>query len=153
MSELPLRAIFSRALRAGDPYPLIRKYLPKNVNGRVVVVGAGKASARMALAVEEFYQDCYGVIAVPYGTKNECNRLDTIFAGHPVPDSSSLFAAKKLLKTVDNLREQDLVIALISGGGSSLVCYPPPGISLAEKQKLTKALLASGASISEINAV
>ena len=153
MSELPLRAIFSRALRASDPYPLIRKYLPKNVNGRVVVVGAGKASARMALAVEEFYQDCYGIIAVPYGTKNECKRLDTIFAGHPVPDSSSLFAAKKLLKTVDNLREQDLVIALISGGGSSLVCYPPPGISLTEKQILTKALLSSGASISEINAV
>ena len=96
MSELPLGAIFSRALRAGDPYLLIRKYLPKNVNGRVVLVGAGEASARMALAVEEFYQDCYGVIAVLYGTKNECKRLDTIFAEHPVPDSSSLFAAKKL---------------------------------------------------------
>ena len=153
MSELPLRAIFNRALRASDPYPLIRKYLPKNVNGRVVVVGAGKASARMALAVEDFYQDCSGVIVVPYGTESGCKRLDTIFAGHPVPDSSSLFAAKRLLETVDNLREQDLVIALISGGGSSLVCYPPPGISLAEKQTLTKALLASGASISEINAV
>ena len=86
MSELPLRAIFSRALRADDPYPLIRKYLPKGVNGRVVVVGGGRASARMALAVEEFNQDCYGVIAVPHGTKTEFKRLDTIFPGHSVPD-------------------------------------------------------------------
>ncbi len=86
MSELPLRAIFSRALRACVPCLLIRKYSPKNANGRVIVVGAGKASARIALAVEEFYQDCYGVIAVPYGTKNECKQLDTIFAGHPVTD-------------------------------------------------------------------
>lgn len=107
----------------------------------------------MALAIEEFYQDCSGVIAAPLGIESGCKRLDTIFAAHPAPDSLSLLAAQRLLETFDNLREQDLGIALFSGGGSSLICYPPPGISLTEKQTLTRVLLGSGASISEINAV
>jgi glycerate 2-kinase len=153
MKELDLNTLFTAALKAADPYPVIPSYLPKSVKGRIVVVGAGKASARMAMAVEEHFGDCSGVIVVPKASISRTKRIKTVFAAHPVPDLSSERAAQILVETVSNLREEDLVIALISGGGSSLVTMPTRGITLLDKQKLTTDLLRCGASIGEINLV
>jgi len=153
MTDIDLRSLFDTAMRAADPLPATARYLPPLPKGRIVVAGAGKASARMAEAVEERYPECSGVIAVPHGSHSSCQKIETVFAAHPVPDATSEAAARRLLEAVGGLTEDDLVIALISGGGSALAAAPAPGISLSDKQRVTEDLLASGATINEINTV
>lgn len=118
------------------------------------MVGAGKASAAMASALEMHWQGpLEGIVITRYGHATPCSRIEIIEAAHPVPDSAGLAAAQRVFELVQGLTEDDLVICLISGGGSALLTLPAPGISLEDKQALSKVLLVSGASIAEINCV
>jgi glycerate 2-kinase len=129
-------------------------HLPTPPRGRTIVVGAGKASAAMAQALETAWRaPLEGVVVTRYGHAVPCRHIRVLEAAHPVPDDAGMAAARVILDTVRGLSEDDLVICLISGGGSSLLPLPLPGISLADKQQIGRALLASGAMISEINRV
>ncbi|MEX0607311.1 MAG: glycerate kinase [Halofilum sp. (in: g-proteobacteria)] len=148
--------LFTRAVEAAQPERHVGAHLPDPPRGRTVVVGAGKAAAGMARAVERARgagADLTGAVAVPHGTPCECAAIECIEAGHPVPDEGSLRAAKRLRTLVADLGADDQVIALFSGGGSALLCDPVPGLTLAAKQALSQQLLRSGASIHEINCV
>jgi len=117
-------------------------------------VGAGKAAAAMARAVEEHWQDdVSGLVVTRYGHGVACRKIEVLQAAHPVPDAAGMAAAAKMLSLVQELSEEDLVLFLGSGGGSSLLSLPSPGIELEDKQAITRALLASGAGIGEINCV
>lgn len=119
-----------------------------------MVIGAGKASAAMARAVEDHWRgNLSGLVVTRYGYLVPCERIEIVEAAHPVPDAASMDAAQRMLQLVHGLTEDDLVLCLISGGGSALLSLPPPGITLEDKQTLSKALLASGASITEMNCV
>lgn len=120
-----------------------------------MVVGAGKASAAMAAALEEAWPhvDLSGVVVTRYGHAVPTSRIEIIEASHPVPDDKSAEAAKRILAAVEGLTADDMVIALISGGGSALMVAPAEGMTLADKMAVNRALLASGATISEMNAV
>ena len=123
-----------------------------------MVVGAGKGSAEMARAYEEAwqkkgYKDLSGLVITRYGHKKTCKNIKIIEASHPVPDKAGLDATRQLIKLIKTLNKEDLLIVLISGGGSSLLVAPIDGVSLEEKQELTNSLLKCGASISEINSV
>ncbi|MDX1609985.1 MAG: glycerate kinase [Halofilum sp. (in: g-proteobacteria)] len=149
-----LRALFEHALEAARPGPALAAALPPPPRGRTVVVGAGKASAAMARALEaERRPRLEGAIAVPAGTDCGCRAIECLEAGHPVPDARSVAAAARMRELVVGLDNDDQVIALVSGGGSALLCDPVPGLTLADKQALTEALLKSGAAIGEINCV
>lgn len=149
-----LRGLFDRALEAAQPGALLPGQLPPPPRGRTVVVGAGKASAAMARALEaERGPRLEGAIAVPAGSDCECRSIECLEAGHPVPDERSVAAAARMREWVTGLGADDQVIALVSGGGSALLCDPVPGLSLTDKQALTAALLKSGAAIGEINCV
>jgi glycerate 2-kinase len=149
-----LKMLFDTAIGAVDPARCVVAHLPPPPTGRTVVIGAGKAAAAMAGAVEDhFAGDISGTVVVPYGHGTPCKKIRVIEAAHPVPDAAAEDAARTLLGAVDQLSEHDLVIALISGGGSALLTLPAPGLPLADKQAVTRALLASGAAIAEINAV
>ncbi len=149
-----LRGLFERALEAAQPGRHLAGYLPPPSRGRTVVVGAGKAAAGMAEAVERARGDAVtGAVVVPAGTPCACRCIACLEASHPVPDERSIAAARRMLALVSDLGADDQVIALISGGGSALLCDPVDGLSLADKQALTYALLRSGASIREINCV
>jgi glycerate 2-kinase len=129
-------------------------HLPAPPRGRTIVVGAGKASAAMARALEAaWHAPLEGVVVTRYGHAVPCRHIRVLEAAHPVPDDAGMAAARIVLDTVHGLSDDDLVICLISGGGSSLLPLPLPGITLADKQQLGRALLASGATISEINRV
>jgi hydroxypyruvate reductase len=120
----------------------------------LIVIGAGKASAAMARAVEQHWPGpLSGLVITRYGHTVPCERIEIVEAAHPVPDAAGEAAALRLLQTVQGLSEDDLVLALISGGGSALMAAPAEGVSLAEKRALTSALLKSGAAIDEINCV
>jgi hydroxypyruvate reductase len=153
----PLRELFSDAVDAARPEHHVAQHLPPLAGGRIVVVGAGKAAAGMARALEVALGDAVasvvGAVAVPHGTPCECEVIECIGAGHPVPDDGSVAAAERMRALVTGLRAEDQVIALFSGGGSALLCDPIPGLTLADKQALTDALLRSGAAIAEINRV
>lgn len=128
--------------------------LPPPPRGRTIVVGAGKAAAAMAKAVEDHWPGALsGLVITRYGHGVPCRFIDVVEAGHPVPDAAGLAAARRMLRLVQGLGPDDLVLALISGGGSSLFALPAPGITLDDKQSVTRALLVSGAPISEINCV
>jgi hydroxypyruvate reductase len=128
--------------------------LPEAPKGRLLVIGAGKASAAMARAVETHWPGpLSGLVVTRYGYAVPCERIEIIEAAHPVPDAAGEAAARRLLSLVQGLTADDLVLCLISGGGSSLLALPMPGLTLADKQVLNKALLASGASITEMNCV
>lgn len=148
-----LRSLFDAAVKAADPMACVPAHLPKKPSGRVVVIGAGKASARMAEAVESVWGTCEGLVITRYGYERPLKGIDLRSASHPVPDDAGVKATRDLLDLVKNLGEDDFVLSLISGGGSALLCAPETGISLEEKRQLTEALLKSGAPIAEINGV
>lgn len=150
-----LRALFDAAVAAADPARSLAAHLPAPPGkGRTLVIGAGKASAAMARALEQAWPGPLdGLVITRYGYEVPCERIEIVQAAHPVPDAAGLAATQRLLKFVQGLSADDLVIALISGGGSSLLVGPAPGLTLADKQAVNKALLASGASIGEMNCV
>jgi glycerate 2-kinase len=146
--------LFQAAVGAADPMQVLPPHLPAPPRGRTVVVGVGKAAAAMARAVEAHWPGpLSGVVVVPEGATLPTARIVVLEASHPVPDERSLTAARLLMSAVEGLTADDLVIALISGGGSALCAWPAEGLSLADKQRLTRELLHSGASIAEINTV
>jgi len=129
-------------------------HLPSHPKGRTVIIGAGKASGAMAKALEDAWDGPLdGVVVTRYGYRLPTERLEVVEAAHPVPDAAGREAARRIFKAVQGLTEDDLVLALISGGGSALLAAPAEGISLEDKQAVNKALLASGATISEMNTV
>ncbi|MCZ7501111.1 glycerate kinase type-2 family protein [Agrobacterium sp. ST15.13.015] len=150
-----LNRIFMAAVASADPAKALQHHLPSPPKGRCVVVGAGKASAAMAAALEAAWPhvDLSGVVVTRYGHAVPTARIEIIEASHPVPDDKSAEAAKRILAAVEGLTADDMVIALISGGGSALMVAPAEGMTLADKMAVNRALLASGATISEMNAV
>ncbi len=149
-----LRRLFEAAIAAADPTKLVPRHLPAEPRGRTIVVGAGKASAAMARAFEQHWiGELSGLVVTRYGYSAPCKRIEVVEAAHPVPDARGEQAARRILELVRGLTEEDLVVALISGGGSALLSAPAEGLSLADKQAVKRALLASGASIDEINCV
>ncbi|MCL7997801.1 glycerate kinase [Brucella sp. 21LCYQ03] len=156
-----LTSLFDAAVAAADPELVIRANLPAKPKGRTIVIGAGKGSAQMAAAFERAWAERHegedapieGVVVTRYGYGAPCNTIEIIEASHPVPDDAGLAASKRLFDAVSNLTEDDLVVALISGGGSALLPSPPEGLKLADEIAVNKALLASGAPISAMNAV
>ena len=149
-----LKAMFSAAVDAAAPDTCVAPHLPERPKGRTIVIGAGKASGAMAKAVEDHWQGpLEGLVVTRYGHKLPTTRIEVIEAGHPVPDSAGREAAARILKMVQGLGADDLVLCLISGGGSALLALPAAGVSLADKQAVNKTLLKSGATIGEMNAV
>jgi hydroxypyruvate reductase len=149
-----LRAMFDAAVAAAQPENFIPLNLPAPPRGRTIVIGAGKASAAMARAFERhWHRPLEGLVVTRYGYDVPCERIEIVEAAHPVPDEAGHAAARRMLGLVSNLTEDDLVVCLISGGGSALLPLPSAGITLAEKQALNSALLASGATIAEMNCV
>jgi len=148
-----LRALFDRAVAVADPMRGLAAHLPAKPPGRVVVVGAGKASARMAEAVEAAWGPCEGLVITRYGHARPCAGIEIVEAAHPVPDAAGAAATARMLDLLAGCGAEDFVLALISGGGSALLIQPADGIDLKEKQQLTQALLASGAPIGEINGI
>jgi hydroxypyruvate reductase len=147
-----LRAMFDAAVAAADPARCVPPHLPAPPRGRTYVVAIGKAAAAMAKAVEERWTGRLSGIAITrYGHGLPCRRIEVVEAGHPLPDESGLAAAQRALAGAEALGPDDLLLALISGGGSALLALPARGVSLADKQALTRTLLASGATIGEIN--
>ncbi len=148
-----LRTMFDAAVDVAKPASNIRIALPPRPEGRTIVVGAGKAAALMAHAVEEVWPDAAGLIVVPYGCALPCRRIAMMEARHPLPDENGLCAAREILHLVSGLSSSDLVLCLISGGGSALLTAPTPALHLDEKQDITSTLLRSGATITEMNCV
>jgi glycerate 2-kinase len=152
--EALLRRIFDAAIASAQPAVCIPPYLPQPPRGRLIVIGAGKASAAMARAVEENCSAALsGLVVTRYGYAVPCERIEIVEAAHPVPDAAGMRAAARMLELVGNLCEDDLVLCLISGGGSALLPLPAQGLTLDMKQNLSRSLLASGASIREMNCV
>ncbi|BDT67451.1 putative hydroxypyruvate reductase [Comamonadaceae bacterium OS-1] len=149
-----LRRMFDAAIAAAQPALCLPPHLPPPPKGRTIVIGAGKASAAMARALEDHWSGpLEGLVVTRYGYDVPCERIEIVQAAHPVPDAAGLAAAQRIRQLVTGLTADDLVIALISGGGSSLLVAPGEGLTLADKQAVNTALLHSGASISEMNCV
>lgn len=150
-----LRRVFDAAVASADPRQAVARHLPEKPKGRCIVVGAGKASAAMAAGLDAAWPDVEmkGVVVTRYGYSVPAGRIEIIEAAHPVPDANSEAAARRMLAAVSGLGPDDLVVALVSGGGSALMTAPAAGMNLADKQALNRALLASGANISEMNVV
>ncbi|MGV1988226.1 glycerate kinase type-2 family protein [Agrobacterium sp. 22-221-1] len=150
-----LRRIFDAAVASADPAKVVASHLPERPKGRCVVIGAGKASAAMAAALDTAWSDVdlAGIVVTRYGHAVPAGRIEIIEASHPVPDKMSVEAATRIMAAVGNLGPDDLVIALISGGGSSLLVSPAGRMTLDDKKAVNRALLASGATISEMNTV
>jgi glycerate 2-kinase len=149
-----LKALFDAALRAADPAVIVPPHLPSLPSGRTVVVGAGKAAAAMARAVEDHWPGpLSGLVITRYGHGLPCRHIEVVEASHPVPDAAGTAAAARILASVRDLTADDLVLCLASGGGSALMVLPAPGLTLDDKRRVTRALLKSGATIGEINCV
>jgi len=149
-----LKSLFDEAVQAVRPAECLPGYLPPQPKGSTVVVGAGKAAASMASVLEQNWGGpLSGLVVTRYGHGLNCERIEVIEAAHPVPDEEGNRAAHRILSSVQGLEKDDLVICLISGGGSSLLSLPAPGITLKDKQAVNKALLRSGATISDMNCV
>lgn len=149
-----LAAMFAAAVAAADPAQLVPRHLPPRPKGRTVVIGAGKASAAMAKAFEDAWDGpIEGLVVTRYGHGVPCRRIEIVEAAHPVPDLAGRQAAARILDKVSGLTADDLVVALISGGGSALLAAPAPGLSLEDKQDINRRLLKSGADIGEMNTV
>ncbi len=152
-----LRRMFDAAIASAQPALCVPPYLPSPESlgkGRLLVIGAGKASAAMARAVEDHWAGpLSGLVVTRYGYGVPCERIEIVEAAHPVPDAAGLAAAQRMLQFVQGLSEDDVVLCLISGGGSSLLPLPLDGLTLEHKQAVNRALLKSGATISEMNCV
>lgn len=149
-----LERMFAAAIAASQPGLRIPAFLPEVPRGRLIVIGAGKASAAMAQAVEQHWLgELSGLVVTRYGYAVPCTRIEIVEAAHPVPDAAGEQAARRMLQLVQGLTADDTVLCLISGGGSALLPLPLDGITLADKQAVNRALLKSGASIGEMNCV
>jgi hydroxypyruvate reductase len=150
-----LTGLFAAAVAAADPAVVLARHLPAPVAGRNIVIGAGKAAASMAAAVEAAWPDVdiSGVVVTRYGHAVPTRRIAVMEAGHPVPDAHSELGARAVLDAVTGLTERDQVIALISGGASAVLALPVPGLTLEDKQLVARALLASGAPIGTMNRI
>jgi len=149
-----LERLFRVAVAAADPARAIAANLPEKPKGRTIVIGAGKASAQMAAAFEQLWDGpLTGLVVTRYGYGAPTSRIEIVEAAHPVPDEAGYLAARRLLEQVHGLGHDDLVVALISGGGSALLPAPAPGLSFADEQAVNRALLASGAPIGVMNLV
>ena len=146
-----LRAMFDRAVAVADPMASLAGFLPERPAGRVFVIGAGKASARMAEAVEAAWGPCEGLVITRYGYARPTQGIEIVEAAHPVPDQAGVDATRRMLALLEDLGEGDFVLALISGGASALLCAPAGEVTLEEKQAVNRALLASGAPIGQMN--
>jgi glycerate 2-kinase len=149
-----LRNLFDAAVDAANPMKTVARNLPERPRGRTVVIGAGKAAIPMAQGLENNWDGPLdGFVVVPWGYEHDLKRIGVVHGSHPVPDASSLAAADKALELAATLGPDDLLIALISGGGSALMSKPAPGIAMSEKLELVRTLLKCGAGISELNCV
>ena len=146
--------MFDAAVASAQPAAVVPAHLPAPPRGRLIVIGAGKASGAMARAVEDNYKGpLEGLVITRYGYAVPCERIEIVEAAHPVPDEAGLMAARRIAALVSSLNEDDLVLCLISGGGSALMPAPAEGLTLVDKQAINTALLKSGASIGEMNCV
>ena len=146
--------MFDAAVAAAQPACCVPPFLQQLPPGRLLVIGAGKASAEMAQVVEQHWDGpLQGLVVTAYGHATACKHIEIVEAAHPVPDAAGEQAARRIMALVQDLTPEDTVLCLISGGGSALLPLPLPGITLEHKQQLARALLQSGASISEINTV
>lgn len=149
-----LETLFQAAVDAADPEKVLAAHLPEKPKGRTIVIGAGKGAAQMARAFERLWDGpLEGVVVTRYGYATPCERIDVLEASHPVPDENGLAATRRLTETISGLTEDDLVVALVCGGGSALLPAPPEGLTLDDEIAVNRALLASGAPISAMNAV
>jgi hydroxypyruvate reductase len=149
-----LRQMFDAAIAAALPQKSLRKFLPEPPAGRTIVVGCGKAAAAMARAVEaRWKRPLEGLVVTRYGHRVKTRRIEVVEAAHPVPDMAGREAAERILRMVQGLSANDMVLFLVSGGGSALLSLPAPGITLADKQVINRELLRSGANIAEMNCV
>jgi hydroxypyruvate reductase len=149
-----LKALFDAAVTRALPSVCLQQYLPPKPKGRTLVIGAGKAAAAMAKAVEDHWDGpLSGLVVTRYGHNVPCKQIEVVEAAHPVPDAAGMAAAGRILASVKGLTSDDLVLSLISGGASALLALPAEGITLEEKQAVNKALLKSGANITEMNCV
>lgn len=149
-----LQRMFAAAIASAQPALRVPAYLPEPPWGQLLVIGAGKASAAMAQAVEQHWSGkLSGLVVTRYGYSVPCERIEIVEAAHPVPDAAGEQAARRMLELVQGLSADDTVLCLISGGGSALLPLPLDGITLADKQAVNRALLKSGASIGEMNCV
>jgi len=153
-AESLLRRMFDAAIAAAKPSVRVPAHLPARPRGRTIVIGAGKASAAMAQVVEDhFDRPLTGLVVTRYGYAVPCRQIEIVEAAHPVPDDAGHAAARRMLDAVRGLSPDDLVLCLISGGGSALLSLPLDGVSLQDKQAVNRALLACGATITEMNIV
>jgi glycerate 2-kinase len=149
-----LRRLFAAAIGAVDPLKILASHLPPPPKGRTIVLGAGKAAAAMAKAVEDNWPGpLSGLVVTRYGHGLPCQRIEVVEASHPVPDAAGQQAARRILSMAQGLTADDLVLCLVSGGASALLAIPGEGLTLADKQAINKALLKSGANITEMNCV
>ena len=148
-----LVAMFEAAVAAAEPEKALAPHLPERPKGRTVVIGAGKGAAQMAAAFERLWGPCEGVVVTRYGYACETQFLRVMEAAHPVPDAAGLAASEALFAALEGLTADDLVIALVCGGGSALLPAPADGLSFEDEVALNKALLASGAPIGVMNAI
>lgn len=149
-----LRDLFEAALGAAEPRQALARHLPAPVPGRTLVLGAGKASAAMARAFETLWPGPLdGLVVTRYGHAVPCQRIEIVEAAHPVPDAAGVATARRMLDLAQGIGAEDQLVFLASGGGSALLTLPAAGISLDDKQQVTRALLRCGATIAEINAV
>jgi glycerate-2-kinase len=145
--------MFNAALAVADPMKAVVTHLPPRPAGRVIVVGAGKASPRMAQAVEAAWGPCEGIVIAPHGAALPCEGIRIVEGRHPVPDQAGSDAAREILSLVASAGAEDFVLCLISGGGSALLSVPGDGLNLEDKQLINRTLLTSGAAIDEMNIV
>jgi hydroxypyruvate reductase len=153
-----LQRLFAAAIGAVDPLKILAAHLPPPPKGRVIVLGAGKAAAAMAKAVENHWTpdkvaDLSGLVVTRYGHALPCSRIEVVEAAHPVPDAAGQQAARRILSLAESAKADDLVLCLVSGGASALLAIPGDGLTLADKQAVNKGLLKSGANIAEMNCV
>lgn len=149
-----LRSLFDTAVASATPENCMGAWLPSRPPGRIVVVGAGKAAASMAQELEKRWSGpLEGQVVVPHDHGVACQWIEVVEASHPVPDDAGVAAAAGILRRVSDLARDDTVVCLLSGGGSALLCLPIDGVTLAEKQSVTRQLLRSGAAIHELNCV
>ena len=149
-----LKTLFDEAVKAADPELIIQPYIPDPPKGKTVVIGVGKAAAKLALAFEGgFKGPIGGIVVTPYGHGVKCKSIEVVEAAHPLPDENGLLASRKIFAALQDLTVDDLVVALICGGGSALLPAPPERLNLQDEIDLNKVLLSSGISISKMNLI